>query len=106
MSAATKLRFSNDMVIFFHMLPSGVVDECIETSLLSKINTENLYTTIHKDDDEADESALAKFASIASWIVNWFLFGVKFFIVIASASKAVAAALADSAVDLVSQGDA
>ena len=39
----------------------------------------------------------------ASWIVNWFLLAAKIFVVAESSSKAVAAALADSAVDLVSQ---
>lgn len=53
--------------------------------------------------NSADNSSLAKFASTASWIVNWFLLFAKIYCVIISASKAVSAALADSAVDLVSQ---
>lgn len=40
----------------------------------------------------------------ASWLVNWFLLFSKGFIYFISFSKAVLAALVDSAVDLVSQG--
>jgi cation diffusion facilitator family transporter len=47
---------------------------------------------------------IAAFASTASWAVNWFLLIAKIICVIISSSKAVAASLADSAVDLVSQG--
>lgn len=39
----------------------------------------------------------------ASWVVNIFLLGAKVFVLAESNSKAVAASLADSAVDLVSQ---
>lgn len=49
------------------------------------------------------ESRIASFASLASWAVNWFLLVVKAYVVVISNSKAVTAALTDSAVDLVSQ---
>mmetsp|Transcript_25344 Transcript_25344/g.37371 ORF Transcript_25344/g.37371 Transcript_25344/m.37371 type:complete len:370 (+) Transcript_25344:105-1214(+) len=42
-------------------------------------------------------------ATQASWVVNWFLFFVKLYVFVFSYSKAVAAALVDSAVDLISQ---
>ncbi len=45
-----------------------------------------------------------KFAINASWAVNWLLLFIKLIAVIMSNSKAVTAALVDSAVDLVSQG--
>eukprot|EP00607_Mallomonas_marina_P011035 CAMPEP_0182421282 /NCGR_PEP_ID=MMETSP1167-20130531/6582_1 /TAXON_ID=2988 /ORGANISM="Mallomonas Sp, Strain CCMP3275" /LENGTH=390 /DNA_ID=CAMNT_0024598245 /DNA_START=69 /DNA_END=1241 /DNA_ORIENTATION=+ len=50
-----------------------------------------------------ESSGSLKFASISSWIVNWFLLVAKLYLVIVSGSKAVTAALVDSAVDLVSQ---
>lgn len=51
----------------------------------------------------ADNTNIVRFAVNASWVVNWFLLGGKIFVVIYSSSKAVAASLADSAVDIVSQ---
>ncbi len=51
-----------------------------------------------------DNSKYAQFAVNASWAVNWFLLGAKIYCTITTSSKAVTAALADSAVDLVSQG--
>jgi len=51
----------------------------------------------------ADASSAAKFATSASWAVNWFLLFVKIYIVAVSGSKSVLAALVDSVVDLVSQ---
>ena len=53
--------------------------------------------------NSADNSRLSRLAVNASWLVNWFLLAAKLFAVITSSSKAVTAALADSAVDLVSQ---
>jgi divalent metal cation (Fe/Co/Zn/Cd) transporter len=50
-----------------------------------------------------ENSKIAGFAMTASWIGNWLLLFTKIVCVVVSASKAVAAALADSAVDLVSQ---
>ncbi len=50
-----------------------------------------------------DSSLGVRLAVNASWAVNWFLLGAKLFAVIASSSKAVTAALADSFVDLASQ---
>jgi len=55
------------------------------------------------DDDDKENSATAKFAVTASWIANWFLLGAKLYLFIATGSKSVLAALADSVVDLVSQ---
>ena len=52
---------------------------------------------------EVDEDILANFAVNASWIVNWGLLAIKIVAVLFSESKAVAASLADSAVDLASQ---
>jgi hypothetical protein len=53
---------------------------------------------------KAEESSTPiRLAINASWAVNWFLLGAKLFAVIVSSSKAVTAALADSAVDLASQ---
>eukprot|EP01034_Spumella_vulgaris_P043837 gene43837-54472_t len=50
-----------------------------------------------------DNSKMAQFAVNASWLVNWFLLGAKIYCTITTSSKAVTAALADSAVDLLSQ---
>ena len=47
---------------------------------------------------------MVRLANNASWFVNWFLLVTKLYVVIVSASKAVAASLADSIVDLLSQG--
>jgi divalent metal cation (Fe/Co/Zn/Cd) transporter len=59
----------------------------------------------HSDEIKDDNlEGKAKFATTASWIVNWFLFFVKLVVAILSSSKAVLAALVDSAVDLISQG--
>jgi cation diffusion facilitator family transporter len=44
-----------------------------------------------------------KIATVSSWAVNWLLLIVKIAVVIISSSKAVLAAMVDSAVDLVSQ---
>ena len=44
-----------------------------------------------------------KIATVSSWAVNWLLLVVKIAVVIMSSSKAVLAAMVDSAVDLVSQ---
>ena len=54
-------------------------------------------------DEKNDNEKFAKFATLASWAVNWFLLISKIICFIISDSKAVLAALADSAVDLVSQ---
>jgi len=56
-----------------------------------------------REDGNPEDSAVARFATTASWIVNWFLLFAKIYCVIATSSKAVSASLADSAVDLVSQ---
>jgi len=48
-------------------------------------------------------ASLQKFATVASWVVNWSLLGIKFYATIQTHSKSVAASLADSAVDLASQ---
>ena len=53
--------------------------------------------------DAVESSKAVKFAVNASWLVNWFLLFVKLYLFIVSQSKAALAALADSAVDLVSQ---
>jgi len=45
----------------------------------------------------------AKFASLASWAVNWFLLGIKAYAAITTDSKSVIASLADSGADLISQ---
>lgn len=51
-----------------------------------------------------DNSAYGKFATRASYAVNWFLLFAKLYCAIVSSSKAVTASLIDSVVDLVSQG--
>jgi len=60
-----------------------------------------------KSDDpeitEIENTGSYKFAVNASWVVNWILLIIKIVAVILSNSKAVTAALVDSAVDLVSQ---
>ena len=58
-------------------------------------NSENLVKIRHIEPD--DVSKYMKLASISSWIVNWFLLFIKIYVVIHSGSKAVTAALADSA---------
>lgn len=50
-----------------------------------------------------DRYDLGSMATRASWVVNWFLFFVKLYVFLLSTSKAIAAALVDSAVDLISQ---
>ena len=42
---------------------------------------------------------MAKFAVTASWIANWFLLAAKLYLFIATLSRSVLAALADSVVD-------
>jgi divalent metal cation (Fe/Co/Zn/Cd) transporter len=71
----------------------------VPTGLFNKI--EARFATMSTLEDSAK---FATFATSASWGVNWFLFIVKIIVVILSSSKAVVAALVDSAVDLVSQG--
>mmetsp|Transcript_15713 Transcript_15713/g.16456 ORF Transcript_15713/g.16456 Transcript_15713/m.16456 type:complete len:336 (+) Transcript_15713:28-1035(+) len=62
------------------------------------------YTRIPENDNEKEKRLdNILLATRASWIVNWFLFGVKLYVVIFSRSKSVVAALVDSAVDLISQ---
>ena len=64
------------------------------------------YQTSHSitgRSDDSEDKKLAKFATMASWIVNWFLLVAKIICFVISGSKAILAALADSAVDLVSQ---
>lgn len=68
-----------------------------------------IQTTQSNVDSAGDSSSLSpagmlRLANNASWFVNWFLLVAKLYVVIVSASKAVAAALADSIVDLLSQG--
>lgn len=65
-------------------------------TLTAKSNTNNEFSAL-------DNNSYYKFAVNASWAVNWFLLGAKLYATIVSSSKAVLAALADSAVDLVSQ---
>lgn len=66
-------------------------------SVTAKSNGQEFYDT------SADNSVTSRIAINASWAVNWFLLVAKLIAVILSSSKAVTAALADSAVDLVSQ---
>ena len=54
--------------------------------------------------DNFENSISVKFAVNISWFVNWFLLVAKIYCTIVSSSKAVTASLADSAVDLMSQG--
>lgn len=56
------------------------------------------YTRIPENDNEKEKRLdNILLATRASWIVNWFLFGVKLYVVIFSRSKSVVAALVDSA---------
>jgi len=55
------------------------------------------------DPDDSKYSKYAKFATLASWVVNWFLLGIKAYAAITTLSKSVIASLADSGADLVSQ---
>ena len=52
---------------------------------------------------ESENSKIAQFAMSASWIVNWLLLFAKIICLVLSNSLVVAASLADSAVDLLSQ---
>lgn len=52
---------------------------------------------------ESEDSKIAQFAMTASWIVNWLLLFAKIVCLVLSNSLVVAASLADSAVDLLSQ---
>lgn len=70
----------------------------------SKMNVSNINDDENREHASSRSMKIAKFATTASWIVNWFLLAAKAFCVAISGSKAVSAALADSAVDLVSQG--
>lgn len=83
--------------------------------IAEKINDKPLMTYMNSSsigigelkDDYIREDLKPKSLHLAvnmSWIVNWFLFAAKIVAVLLSGSKAVAASLADSAVDLVSQG--
>ncbi len=71
----------------------------------SKPSAETITSaTTNKEYNSADNSTQAQFAVNFSWIVNWFLLGAKIYCTIVTSSKAVTASLADSAVDLISQG--
>lgn len=67
--------------------------------------TDRVYTSLGAPAASfcSDNTSIAKFATTASWIVNWFLLIVKVYLAAATASKSILAALVDSAVDLVSQ---
>lgn len=67
-------------------------------------NVMQVDESTQSDDGEMEESDGTKLAINASWAVNWFLLFAKAFVVIVSGSKAVTASLADSGVDLASQG--
>lgn len=54
-------------------------------------------------DGSSKYKTYAKFASIASWAVNWFLLFIKAYAAIESNSKSVIASLCDSGADLASQ---
>ena len=57
-----------------------------------------------KTDSNSKQIDYPQLASKISWAVNWLLLLIKIICLIYSSSKAIAASLADSAVDLVSQG--
>ena len=80
----------------------------VNTSVLTSVNAampQPATWTAMPIADAADASASSvKLASQLSWAVNWFLIAVKLVVFVMSSSKAVLAALVDSAVDLVSQG--
>jgi hypothetical protein len=60
--------------------------------------TSNPYSQIPEDTNDNQRPAdQALFATRASWVVNWFLFFIKFYVVIFSRSKSVIASLVDSA---------
>jgi hypothetical protein len=72
------------------------------SSLLDGWNTSlamaHVYSEIPDEPkDTPRPSDRALFATRASWVVNWFLFFVKFYVVIYSRSKSVVASLVDSA---------
>eukprot|EP01036_Dinobryon_divergens_P026867 gene26867-35559_t len=79
------------------------VNKSTESSVWMKMMVENDSDFKEKGKDKATPWNSTKIATGASWIVNIFLLGAKVFVLAESNSKAVAASLADSAVDLVSQ---
>lgn len=60
-------------------------------------------TAPHNTFFESEDSKIAQFAMTASWIINWLLLFAKIICLVLSNSLVVAASLADSAVDLLSQ---
>lgn len=69
-----------------------------------KNSNDYIDDNMNESEDEDIKPTTLHLAVNLSWLVNWFLFAAKIVAVILSGSKAVAASLADSAVDLVSQG--
>jgi divalent metal cation (Fe/Co/Zn/Cd) transporter len=79
----------------------------VEETFTEDYEFQKVPQVIYHDEEPVNAAAMeqkAKLATTASWAVNWFLFFVKLIVAILSSSKAVLAALVDSAVDLVSQG--
>jgi hypothetical protein len=82
---------TNPMIDANALNPSSNAEEQRSDSVSSKFNM------------PADKSQSLAWAVNASWAVNWFLLVGKAIVVILSNSKAMTAALVDSAVDLLSQ---
>lgn len=76
----------------------------IDTAMDLELDMRRMDIDPPKADQNPDVARYISLAVNASWVVNWFLFGAKGFTYCISLSKAVLAALVDSAVDLVSQG--
>lgn len=80
------------------------IDNQIEGEAWNTMTVLDSLTSKNSEEfNSSDHSRLSQLAVNASWLVNWFLLAAKAYAVIVSSSKAVTAALADSAVDLVSQ---
>ena len=94
------------------MMPSRILQTPIEIEEVSydihssdiAIDEETTWTKMSTVENvNKSNLSLIRSATISSWLVNWILLSVKVVVVVLSSSKAVLAALVDSAVDLVSQ---
>jgi len=88
-----------------HVKPAAGAESTSRCSNSNPIReSSSLHTsTVQKKMAEAKYEQYSKFASLASWAVNWLLLGIKAYAAFTTDSKSVIASLADSGADLISQ---
>jgi hypothetical protein len=80
------------------MPPSSSSSHPYESIPLTSTSTSTSTSNSSSKNERYEQSTLA---TNASWAVNWFLFFIKLYAFVISSSKAIAAALVDSAGKLV-----